>query len=86
MLASKGASWKSLLSAGAALVLKFKDDLEFRAVKTSRRDLAMVVSKRLHGGTTVSGTMLVSVSEISERVSLRGGLPRLLVWLGLKFL
>ena len=33
---------------------------EFRAVKTSRRDLAMVVSKRLHGGTTVSGTMLVS--------------------------
>ena len=64
MLASKAASWKSLLNAGAALVLKFKDDSEFRAVKTSRRDLAMVVSKRLHGGTTVSGTMLVSVSGI----------------------
>ena len=30
------------------------------AVKTSRRDVAMVVSKKLHGGTTVSGTMLVS--------------------------
>ena len=75
-----------MLNAGAALVLKLKYDSEFRAVKTSRRDLAMVVSKRLHGGTTVSGTMLVSVSEISARVSLRGGLPRLLVWLGLKFL
>ena len=39
---------------------------EFRAVKTSRRDLAMVVSKRLHGGTTVSGTMLVSECNIRE--------------------
>ena len=58
---------------------------EFRTVKTSRRDLAMVVSKRLHGGTTVSGTMLVS--ECNIRVSsFTRILSRLLVWLGLKFL
>ena len=55
---------------------------EFRAVKTSRRDLAMVVSKRLHGGTTVSGTMLVSECNIRAS-SFTRILSRLHVWLGL---
>ena len=64
MSASKGGNWKSLLTAGAILVRGIKYYSEFRAVKTSRRDLAMVVSKRLHGGTTVSGTMLVSECNI----------------------
>ena len=32
---------------------------ECKAVKTSRRDFPYVLANRLHGGTTVSGTMLV---------------------------
>ena len=35
-------------------------ELKTPAVKISRRDLAFVTSQRLSGGTTVSGTMLVS--------------------------
>ena len=35
-------------------------ELKTPAVKTSRRDLPWVVARGLNGGTTVSGTMVVS--------------------------
>jgi len=40
--------------------IKFLSEPETEAVKTSRRDLSYVLSKKLHGGTTVSATMLAA--------------------------
>ena len=42
------------------------------ALKTSRRDLAYVVSSQLDGGTTVSGTLLIA-GNVGIRIFATGG-------------
>lgn len=41
-------------------ILFYRKGLTVKTIKTSRRDLAYVLSKNLIGGTTVAGTLIIA--------------------------
>ncbi|XP_073982867.1 uncharacterized protein isoform X2 [Rhodnius prolixus] len=52
--------------------LRILSDPSSKAIKTSRRDFPFVISERLHGGTTVSGTLLIA-GRVGINIFVTGG-------------
>lgn len=47
-----------------------------KSIKTSRRDLSYVISQKLNGGTTVSGTIVVA-EKVGIPIFVTGGVMKL---------